>query len=299
LTDPLFDQGHKLPRTDAAGLFALAKTSSQIANLAFTPAGSFEPLPPARYAVFRNIEFANVKFREVTFKRITFRNCRFDNCLLISAKFEDCEFHSCTFNNCNTIKFSLVRTYLDPKSFVDGMVDKRKYSNIGVDLFQTLLHNSAAETQPTFRRTAEYNFKLWERYNHVYAWKSSAGFGRWANARFYFSWIGSVISQRVLGFGLHVGNIVLSTLFLFGAWYIFNCYCWERYAFIEEKMKPLASASHASQAFFFTMGNLSTFGTGEISPASSFGMIAVAVQVAMGITWIAIATAIIVKRLIR
>jgi hypothetical protein len=54
-----------------------------------------------------------------------------------------------------------------------------------------------------------------------------------------------------------------------------------------------------ARSAFFTIGNLSTFGTGDLVPTSQTGLMAVSCQIVVGITWIALSTAMIVKRFVR
>lgn len=298
MADPFFDLGKHLQQIDNAGLHAYLASNDQVFERAFTPAGRFEPVA-GLHVQFKDRRFKNMRFYQVHFKNITFTRCVFEECLLLSATIEDCEFHDCTFIRCNTHKFRLVNTYLDPRAFLSGMFDHRQYSNVGVDLFQALLHNASQETQPDFRQTAEYFFRVWKRYNDIYAWKLQRGLARWSNYRFFGIWLASFLSQHLFGYGLRLRNVFFWTGVLLLLTFIFNSHFWDAYRFDQPRLASLSNASHSIKVLYFTIGNLSTFGTGEIAPTSSFGLVSVATQVTLGISWIAIATAMIVKRLIR
>jgi hypothetical protein len=169
---------------------------------------------------------------------------------------------------------------------------------VGVDLFQTLLHNSSVETQPDFRRTAEFHFRRWKRFSDTFVWQRK-GPKKWCDVKFMFGWFTSLMAQIFLGFGVRLGRVFLSTLLLIALTWAFNYWAWPALELDSQKLAAYKSVPMHFQALFFTIGNLSTFGTADFSPNSTFGLMAVACQVMFGLSWIGIATAMIVKRLVR
>lgn len=296
MTDSFFDLGKLLSQLDARGLEAYLATHDEVFEQAFVPTSVFAAATSGDTLQFKNKTFKRMRFYETHFVRIVFTKCTFDECLFLSAHFEDCSFHECIFIRCNTSKFRLTKTYLDPRSFLSNIFDRNKYPNIGVDLFHTLLKNSAEETQPEFRDTAEYNFKLWQRYNRISYWTKSKGRDRWLNGRFYAFWLWNFLYQVLFGYGVRTRNILLWTPALLAAVWLYNYTYWLSFGVDPTKL-PLASLW--AKTAFFTIGNLTTFGTAELTPSTETGLLAVSVQVVSGIVWIALSTAMIVKRFVR
>jgi hypothetical protein len=296
MADPFFDLGKTLPQVDGAALQAHLADNDEVFEKAFKPSTELKAPTPGDTIQFKNKLFKRMRFYETHFIRVVFTRCSFDECLFLGAYFEDCSFHECKFIRCNTNKFRLFRTYIDPRSFLTEIFDKRKYANVGVDLFHTLLKNSVDESQPEFRDIAEYHFRLWQRYNRLSYWSDSKGSARWLNFRFYTFWFWNVLFQWLFGYGVRARNILLWTPVLCTAVWAYNHAHWAEYGIDATK---LSSVSLAVKTGFFTIGNLSTFGTAELTPSTPLGLIAVSCQVVLGITWIALSTAMIVKRFVR
>ncbi|MGA0571919.1 hypothetical protein ACO2Q9_14475 [Variovorax sp. VNK109] len=296
MTDSFFDLGKNLPKINKIALEAHLQNASEIFEKAFEPSSVLEAAVPGDTLFFKNKTFKRMRFYETHFVRVVFTKCTFDECLFLSAHFEDCAFHECIFIKCNTHKFKLTRTYIDPRSFLRNLFDRERYANVGVDLFHTLLKNSIDESQPEFRDTAEYHFRLWQRYNRCFYWLSASGRTKWLDFRFYAFWFWNVLFQLLFGYGVRARHILFVTPFLCSVVWGFNHAYWKEYGIDGSKLSdvplPLKTA-------FFTIGNMSTFGTLELTPSTSFGLIAVLCQVVLGIAWIALSTAMVVKRFVR
>jgi hypothetical protein len=296
MADPFFDLGTSLPKTDGPMLLSHLTSNNEIFERAFEPSTTLQAPNPGDTLQIKDRVFKRMRFFETHFARVIFTRCTFDECLFLSAHFEDCEFHSCTFIRCNTHKFRLTRTYLDPRSFLGQIFDRRKYPNVGVDLFHMLMKNSVDESQPEFRDTAEYHFRLWQRYNKSSYWAATEGTKRWLDGRFYVFWLWNIIFQILFGYGVRTRNILFCTPILFAIVWAYNHYHWSEFGIDSTKLNGV---SVAIKTAFFTIGNLSTFGTAELIPTTSIGLLAVSFQVVAGITWIALSTAMIVKRFVR
>lgn len=296
MVDSFFDLGKGLPQITSADLQTHLTTNDEVFERAFVPSSTLTASSLGDTISFKNKTFKRVRFYETHFVRVVFTKCHFDECLFLSAHFEDCAFHECKFIRCNTHKFRLSRTYIDPRSFLEQIFDRKKYSNVGVDLFHALLKNSVDESQPEFRDTAEYNFRLWQRYNRTKYWTSSTGLARWLDTKFYAFWLWDILFQRVFGYGVQARNILYGTPLLFASVWAYNHTHWADFGIDATK---LPSVPLFVKSAFFTIGNLSTFGTAELTPTSTLGLIVVAAEVVLGITWIALSTAMIVKRFVR
>ena len=296
MADSFFDLGKALPQIDGPTLQSRLANEAEIFEMAFVPSTSLQASTPSDTLQFKDKVFKRMRFYETHFIRVVFTKCTFYECLFLSAHFEDCSFHECKFVRCNTHKFRLSRTYLDPKSFLTQIFDHKKYPNVGVDLFHTLLKNSVDESQPEFRDIAEYHFRLWQRYNRFSYWAKAEGTARWLDFRFYAFLFWNVFFQIILGYGVRARNIVFWTPVLCSAVWAYNHFHWAEYGIDATK---LSAVSLPVKTAFFTIGNLSTFGTAELTPTTPLGLVAVSCQVILGITWIALSTAMIVKRFVR
>lgn len=296
MTDSFFDLGKALPKLDARELETYLSNHDEVFEQAIHPTSKLEAATQGDTLQFKEKTFKRMRFYETHFIRVVFTRCTFDECLFLGAHFEDCAFHECVFIRCNTSKFRLTRVYLDPRSFLGQIFDKNKYPNIGVDLFHTLLKNSAEESQPEFRDTAEYQFRLWQRYNRTSYWLKSRGRTRWLNGRFYAFWTWNALYQVFFGYGVRARNVLGWTPALLAAAWLYNYWNWQDFGIDESK---LSAVPLWAKSAFFTIGNLSTFGTAELTPSTERGLLAVAIQVLSGIVWIALSTAMIVKRFVR
>lgn len=296
MADSFFDLGKNLPQIDGPALQSHLANDVEIFEKAFVPSAVLQASTPGDTLQFKDKVFKRMRFYETHFIRVVFTRCTFDECLLLGAHFEDCAFHNCKFIRCNTNKFRLSRTYLDPRSFLAQIFDRRKYPNVGVDLFHTLLKNSVDESQPEFRDIAEYHFRLWQRYNRFSYWSAMKGVARWLDLRFYAFWFWNALFQVLFGYGVRARNILLWTPVLGSAVWAYNHAHWAEYGVDATK---LSAVPLLVKTGFFTIGNLSTFGTADLTPSTPLGLIAVSWQVVLGITWIALSTAMIVKRFVR
>ncbi|WP_155403803.1 pentapeptide repeat-containing protein [Variovorax paradoxus] len=296
MADSFFDLGKRLPKIDGPTLERHLVKNSEVFEKAYLPSSILQASTPRDTLQFKDKTFKRMRFYETHFIRVVFTNCTFDECLFLGAHFEDCAFYQCNFIRCNTNKFKLSRTYLDPRSFLKDIFDRRLYPNVGVDLFHTLLKNSVDESQPEFRDIAEYHFRLWQRYNRYGYWSAMKGIKRWGDLRFFAFWFWNATYQILFGYGVRTRNILLWTPVLCSVVWAYNYTHWAEYGIESSKLNTVPLIIKTA---FFTMGNLSTFGTAEVTPSTSLGLIAVSWQVILGITWIALSTAMIVKRFVR
>ena len=150
-----------------------------------------------RKSPFAKKTFKNVSFGKTTISDITFRKCKFEDCLFIGTRFINCEFHDCTFEGCNPHKVVFKETYIDPVVF-ERKLDKVKYSNIGMHLFQQLYENAMDMHQYEFARSAEFNRWKWRRYvlDHRYEKLQRL------NPKWVIPWVQNILYYIFVGYGI-------------------------------------------------------------------------------------------------
>jgi hypothetical protein len=289
--DPLFTSEEIYPTFDKAKLLEHFKVSDEIRNVFYEEESTFEPERPQNK--LKNKKFVNVWFKSVTIRGVTFQDCVFEDCRLIGTIFVDCEFHDCTFKHCNTHKIQFKRTYIDPTSFID-MPDKNKYSNIGVHLFQQLYRNSAEMLQSDFSNSAEYEFKKWQRYELLSKWRNREPH-KWRIAR---RWMSNFFFFLVSGYGLKPFRVVgwlFLTLTCVGA---FNYNYWTSFDFHSGSSLSVDKPS-LPLAIYYSIVTLTTLGYGDITPQSSFGLLATSTEVIFGLVGLAMLASALIKKVLR
>ena len=252
---------------------------------------------------FRNCEFtdclfkwtrfvdSNVSFSYTTITGITFRNCEFTDCLFKWTRFVDCKFYDCTFKNCNPNKVEFENTYIDPSVFV-GMLDKRKHSNIGINLFHQLYDNSLKMNQREFAITAEFNRHKWRRYSSDYKYR------KWRkkfDRKYLGPWFSNILLWVFLGYGIRF-KFVASWMIAFAALSVIaNFYWWECFS-VAGRDGQLAERGIV-RVLYYTATILS--GLGDFTPTSDVGRIGFLVEGFLGFVFISLFATWLVKRCLR
>ena len=117
--------------------------------------------------------FENVSFAYTEICDLTFRDCNFINCLFIGATLKRLRIRECSFHNCYMLQCHFEDTYVHVSSF-DECMDKAKYANVGVHLYQQLMRNFKAIDQPDFFKDADYKFMIWKRYELLFKVKGKS-----------------------------------------------------------------------------------------------------------------------------
>lgn len=133
-----------------------------IKNLLYRPDKLGSVHPPKKWRV-RNKNFHNVSFARTVISQIEFTDCHFESCLFTGSVIFDCRFNNCSFVSCNFYRTEIRECFIDPRSF-SKCLDPKRHSNIGVGLYQELLHNSRQQAQPEFSSISQYQFLRWKRY---------------------------------------------------------------------------------------------------------------------------------------
>jgi hypothetical protein len=262
-------------------------------NLIWT---SNKAVGPQRYSV-TGVTFENVSFAKTKIKNFGFVNCKFIDCLFMGSSWDDVEFHGCSFTHCNMHKISISNTYVDPRSF-KNCLDHRRYSNIGVHLFQQLLRNFSETEQPLFRDDAKFFFLRWRRWNlysKLRQWRTgrvqSESAQDMARAALF-----SLLYEKLLGSGIRVRYVLATTVVAYLLAALANYLFW----------MPAGLADHGKMVgptvvnvFYFTATMLSTTGPGDIVPTASFGRIMVGIEALFGVLWFAILASMIFRKITR
>ncbi len=289
--DPLFTAEGLLPTFDEAKLLEHFKVSDEIRSVFYEEENSFAPERPQNK--LRNKRFINVWFKSVTIRGVTFQDCVFEDCRLIGTIFLECEFHDCTFRRCNTHKIQFQRTYIDPTSFIE-MPDRKKYSNIGVHLFQQLYRNSAEMLQSDFSNSAEYEFKKWQRYELSSKWRNNEPH----KGRIARRWASNLFFSLVSGYGLKPLRVVGWLLLTLVCVVVFNYSCWTSFKFHSGSNLNVDNPS-LPLAVYYSIVTLTTLGYGDITPQSDFGLIATSTEVIFGLVGLAMLASALIKKVLR
>lgn len=260
--------------------FGLAlKTSGYIRNTLYEPSLLEEK-------TIDNVAFENVSLSKTVIRKVTFKNCTFKNCLFIGTCFEDVSFHSCDFIACNFFRAEFKRVYGKPAQFARA-IRKHGYANVAVGLFQQLRENYANETQPEFRREAEYYFRVWSR---RLKWRDiSRGRTRFRSA---LSWGGSVAYGMLFGYGYRLRNLLITTAFV-----VLMLTCAAH--FLHNNLFVENGATSIARSLYFTISTMVTMGAVGFTPHSNFGYLFVLLNACFGVVLITATVSAIAKRVSR
>ncbi len=270
-------------------LISLVDSGGEVANVYYEP-DEFRPTRPKN--VVKERTFRNVNFSNTAFIGVEFRKCVFEDCLFLSCEFDRCEFHHCKFTCCNLHKVRFVSTYVDPQIFV-GIFNPVKHANIGVHVFQQLRSNALSTHQPDFFQTADWQFRVWLRYEWLSKWhRGDCKFSEmaWPVAR---NWL----YEFLLGYGHSLKRFSFWSALLFVGLVAFNTWFWPN---LVMKVPPeIANVNGNVKAVYFTLITLTTLGYGDITPTTAVGMMVAGTEALLGLVWFGMLTSIIVKKVFR
>ena len=242
-------------------------------------------------------KFECVSFSKTLISGIIFRDCIFDQCQFVNATISDCEFHDCRFVSTNTHKISILRTYIDPLSF-SKCLDRQKYQNIGVYLYQVLLKNSRDEDQIEFERDAQFLFLRWKRFQDAYeisrSWKNLRSKKRYLTVftSKCFTYLRRWCWEKLFGSGVRIRyffyTITVTTLLFSGLNFIFR----EEFGLARGDI-PI---TNFMDAFYFTTVSLTTLGYGDLVPTTYLGQLFAAFQSVMGFFLFALLASMLFRR---
>lgn len=270
-------------------LLDLLMSSDYIKGVLYSP-GTFSPPTPKNRIIGKTFE--NVSFSKTSLYHVTFRNCIFRDCLFIASQIKDCEFHDCTFDHCNTHKINIVNTYVDPEKF-SRMLDPEKHANIGVHLFQQLLRNASNTQQRQFRDSAEFHFRNWQRHQWRYDYRT----GKIRIWEFLRKWTPEWSYFLIAGYGLRSKFFLIWTIGFLSVVVFVNHLCGPKLE-ISTSGNSIPDTT-LIQSIYFSLVTITTLGYGDFVPTSQLGMGIVTVEAVLGILWIGILAAIIIRRVVR
>lgn len=244
-----------------------------------------------RRNLFSRKTFTNVSFSKTTISGITFRDCNFVDSLFIGTHFVDCEFHDCTFKGCNPHKVTFENTYIDPAVF-EGMLDTKKYSNIGINLFHQLYDNSIVQNQREFANTAEFNRQKWRRYvlNYKYSGKKNL-----FNPNYRVDWISNWLFYLLAGYGIRAKFWISWAFIVVVSSFCINYFLWEQFNIVGKNGSDTARS--LIKAFYYTV--TIPAGLGDYIPTSDLGRISYIGEGFLGLVIVSLFVTWFVKRILR
>jgi len=277
--------------------FHLIKSSEEFAELSkekVLEGHLFEPgilEPPNLHATMRieNVKFENVSFAKTELRRLRFSECKFRNCLFIGTTISECDFYHCHFSLCNFYKVRVFETRLDPRLISDCM-DKKKHTNIALNLYSELRKSALQIENPEFSSEAGYQYKRWKRYHMAYKFRS----GDLGKYEFTLRWMANFMLDYIVGYGWRIRRFALSTavlLIFLTAWnYIFWCNLTGNDAII--------GSPSVIKSLYYTVITITTLGYGDLTPATAWGMLSASGQTAIGVVWIGLLVSVIVRKIL-
>lgn len=237
--------------------------------------------PPKKWRV-RNKTFLNVSFAKTVISQIEFTNCYFENCLFTGSVVSECRFNACRFVSCNFYRTQIQDCFIDPRAFAQCL-DPERHANIGVGLYQELLHNSRQQAQPEFANLAQYQFRKWQRHlmrDEIAT--SSAGRTRkmLKSITLFPSWF----FELTTGSGMRLGNLAVTSLFLLLTITIVNYYFSSAFGLSLGDEVNLS----IGEAFYFSTIVVTSLGFGDITPSTDLGRIVIACEAIVGFLTFAI-----------
>ena len=287
-------------------LLSLLGVSNHLVGILYQPPEFNPPRAPKQRSTtpIKSKTFENISFAKTAIKNIVFSNCTFIDCLFIGATFENLEFHSCKFIRCNTHKIEIRDTFVHPSSFDDAL-DHDKHTNIGIHLFQRLMKNFKLNDQPVLEEEATFRFRTWLRYGlnkkmkesliSLFSWNSSNR-SPLKTVVLLAKWMLDLGFAWSLGYGLRLRNFVASTVVVFLLIAALNYFYWPDLGVAVLGNKP--NEPTFTEAFYFTLLSLSS-GLADLIPSTPLGRIVVPIQVAIGVTWVAVLASIIFRKISR
>ncbi len=274
---------------EAAFLQLLMAGATSFSDMLYRPDALTSPYHPWRFRV-NQISFHNVSFKQTRIADFEFRNCTFEKCLFISTIFQNCRFTSCRFLNCNPHRIEFEDCFVDPRSFVK-CIPERKFANIGVYLFQELLRNSRQQAQPDFADEAQYQFRRWQRFQL----REELRAGRISLFHFWvcFRFSGLLIFDLLLGSGMRLGRFAISALVLLMLVSTLNWQFAGPFG-LHDDTKIIGGFL---EAFYFSTVVMTTVGFGDIVPKEPLGRLFVSGEAILGFVLFALLTSTIYRKL--
>ena len=260
---------------DSNELYKRLASSKKISDVLYRP-DSFEGKENQTTRI-TGTTFKNVSFSKTTLKQLIFRDCIFEKCLFIGAEIRDCEFHACVFQSTNFHKIIIEGTYIDPRSFSESL-DPKKHQNIGVHLYQSLMHNLSDMQQPELEAHARFLFIRWKRFQEWHEvgneLQQNGKICVGKRTRIFCRWVW----ERLFGSGIRVRHYVVTVFSCVALITMVNFYFREPFGLCRKD----GGIETIVDSFYFSTIALSTVGFGDITPLTQVGRAVVAGQGVLG-----------------
>ena len=258
---------------------SMLRNAAHVTDVIFEPhALKPEDLGDQR-TIFTDKTFENISFSKTVISGIMFNRCRFIDCLFIDTSFIDCEFHGCSYKGCNPHKIELKNTYIDPR-LLEDVVDKIKFANIGVYLFQQLYKNAMEMEQRKFARTAEFNLHKWERYilddKHR---RKQIGKAQYAK-----EWVPNYLFYLFAGYGLQFKFFATWTFVITSIFIAMNYLLWDSLGIV--RPDNIEEERDIITVVYYTVMTLGRFS--DLAPGSEFGRVLFLVETFFGLIIVAL-----------
>lgn len=250
-------------------------STKEIRDLLYRPDILESVEPPKKWRV-RNKKFYNVSFARTVISQIEFTDCHFESCLFTGSLVSDCRFNNCHFVSCNFYRAEIRGCFIDPKSFA-RCLDPKKHANIGVSLYQELLHNSRQQAQPEFANLSQYQFTRWKRY---LKWdeieKSNLSWSKKVLKR--FSLLPAWTFEITTGSGVRLSNLAITSSLMLLTITGLNYYFSADFG-LKLSGEPIASIV---ESFYFSTIVVTSLGFGDITPSTDLGRFVIACEAIAG-----------------
>ncbi|PZX18417.1 pentapeptide repeat protein [Palleronia aestuarii] len=244
-------------------------------DLLFRPDKLESVEPPKRWRV-RNKKFCNVSFSKTLLSQIEFTDCHFEECLFTGSVIYDCRFNFCIFVNCNFYRARIQECFIDPKAFAECL-DPKRHANIGVGLYQELLHNSRQQAQTEFTSYAQYKFVQWKRYLKRSEIRNSDA-GRLVKLLKSIALVPSWLFELTTGSGMRLSNLAITSCVLLATITGINYFYCSTFG-LSLQGDPVLTIT---EAFYFSTIVVTSLGFGDITPGTDLGRIVVAFEAIVG-----------------
>lgn len=237
----------------------------------------------------KNFTFKNVSFSKTKFLKITINECTFKECLFIGCSFDDVDFYKCKFIDCNFYKSTFNGCFLDPESFSFSDYYKTNSQNVMVVLFHSIYENSSKQKQYKFERLSDIKFRRWKRYQLYYDYEKE-NIGKY---RYLISKYMDLFYDTISRYGYSPLRFILFTFLIFNIIALIS-----NFIFITD----ISKNSHFYwyvDGLFFTVSMMTGVGFSLYQPSGVVSKLWSVGLAWLGVGWVGVFTAILVKRFLR
>jgi hypothetical protein len=285
----LFELPDVTVQIDEAGLLPLMEKGATVSGLLYNPQTLTSRFAPWPHRV-SGVTFRRVSFNQTVMQSFEFVDCAFERCLFVGTIFRKCRFSSCRFLDCNFYRSEFSECFVNPSQF-DRCLPRRGYENVGLHLFQELLHNSRQQSQPDFADEAQCRFRRWQRYQLRAEMIGSRDPIKIAKRLPSFLW--RLLFDLAAGSGMRLRRILLSCLLVLLSTTFAN---WRLAAEMGLQQDKHVISSFGD-AFYVTTVIMTTLGFGDITPLTLAGRLAVSCEALVGFMLFAFLTSTLYRKL--